>query len=157
MAENLDVPITDVEVINQIREAMPVATFSQRGLMNNTDKLLIPHKSQGMMTGEMIRVCHIQRSWQCVSFLLLVCCDNQQSFEIIRIYVEGNYDSSKISNYVHRKFIDGSKLVEMYFKDDYIYLRRDDVSANGEMTVIGGVNAFMEMGEVADVSSYKKL
>ena len=154
MADKL---ITDAGVIEQIREAMPVATFTQRGLMNNSDKLLIPHKSQGLMTGEMIRVCNIQRSWMCISFLLLVCCDNQQSLEIIRIYVEGNYDSSKISSYVHRTFIEGNKLVEMYFKDDNIYLRRDGVSANGEMTVIGGVNSFLEMGEVADVSSYKKL
>ena len=152
-----DKPITDAGVIEQIRAAMPTASYSQKGLMNSYDKSLIAQKSSGLMNGEMVRVCKIDRSWLCISFLLLICCDNQQSLEIIRVYVEGDYNSSNVNNYVHRTFINGNKLVEIYFKDGYLFLRRDDSSANGHMNIIGGIDSFLNLGVVKDVSSYTKL
>lgn len=151
-----DKPITDAGVIEQIRAAMPTANYSQKGLMDPSDKILITKRS-GIMNGEMTRVCKIDISWLCISFLLLICCDNQQSLEIIRVYVEGNYNSSNVNDYVHRTLINGNKLVEIYFKDGYLFLRRDGVSGNGYMTIIGGINSFLKLGVVEDVSSYTKL
>lgn len=152
-----DKVITDAGVIEQIRGALPIASYSQKGLMNTSDKNLIAQKASGMMNGQMVRVCKIDISWVCISFLLLIGCDNQQSLEIIRVYVDENYNSNNVSNYVHRTLINGNKLVEIYFKDGYLFLRRDGYSANGSMAIIGGIDSFLNLGQVADVSSYIKL
>lgn len=152
-----DKHITDPDVIEQIRAALPVADYSKKGLKSSYDEQLMTRRTSGLAKGEMIRLCKIDISWTCKTFLLLVGADNGQSLELVRVYVSETYNSGNVSNYVHRTFINGNKLVEFYFKDGYLFLRRDANAVNGYMTIIGGLDAYYNMGVVSDVSSYTKL